>query len=204
MVGPITVTGEPYVGYTLRCSEPTIEGGSGNAQISYFWVDANSKTSDEGGYQGNTAVAGEYDLGKVMYCIASVHDTTTDETVQVESNHVGPINRPIVPDFDVWVDSTLHEDPSEQIGVLPNGSVICEVRAEPVSNPAVDMTYKWSIRSGTGRLQGDDNTPLIIYSAPANAPAGALVTCTVQSIHANDQVTAAEVTILVSEEETQP
>ena len=200
VVGDITATGEPYVGYTLTCSEPTVTGGSGTNTLSYFWVDANSKKK-EAAYQGNTAVVGDYDLGKVMYCIVSVHDTVTEETVQVESNHLGPINRPTLGDFDAWVDSELHDDPDKQIGVLPNGSVVCEVRMEAISNPPLDVTYQWTIRNGTGRLSGDETDTGIIYIAPDAAPAGAQVQCKVESRDANDNAIAAEITILVSEEE---
>jgi len=203
IVGDVTATGEPYVGYTLTCSEPSVEGGSGQVQIVYSWIDANSKAG-EASYSGNTAKIIEYDLGKTMYCIVTVTDQVTGESKLSESNHVGPINRPTLGEFDVWVDSELYDDPSKQIGVLPNGSVVCEVRMQPVSNPPLDMSYKWTIRNGTGRLSGDDTDTGIIYIAPDAAPAGAQIQCKVESRDANDNVSAAEITILVSDEQVEP
>lgn len=199
MVGTPVVTGEPYVGYTLTCSEPSVEGGSGQVSVVYSWIDANSKAG-EAAYSGNTATIIDYDLGKTMYCIVSVTDQVTSEKVQVESNHVGPINRPVLPDFDTWVDSELHDDPSADVGVDISGSVVLEVRMQPVSNPPLDVTYQWSIRNGTGRLSGDENSTGIIYLAPEAAPAGAQVQCKVESRDANDNAFAADVTILVSED----
>ena len=141
-------------------------------RVVYSWIDANSKAG-EAAYSGNTATIIDYDLGKTMYCIVSVTDQVTSEKVQVESNHVGPINRPVLPDFDTWVDSELHDDPSADVGVDISGSVVLEVRMQPVSNPPLDVTYQWSIRNGTGRLSGDENSTGIIYLAPDAAPAGA-------------------------------
>jgi hypothetical protein len=200
VVGTPKVTGEPYIGYVLSCSEPSIEGGSGDCQVDYFWVDETNAMIWEANYMGNTTTVIEYDLGKKMKCLVTVTDRVTGESETVASNEVGPINRPIIPEFDVWVNSELYEDPNEAVGVGLNGSVVCEVRAQPASNPAVDLAYKWQIRSGTGRLSGDDTATGIIYLAPDSAPAGALVNCTVSSTHAGNQsALAAEVTILIAE-----
>jgi hypothetical protein len=201
VVGNPTATGEPYVGYTLSCSEPTISGGSGDTQIDYFWVDESNAMVWENTYMSNTCKVIDYDLGKTMKCLVTVTDRVTGESETVASNELGPINRPTLADFDTWVDSELYDDPSKQIGVLPNGSVVCEVRMQPVSNPPLDVTYQWSIRTGTGRLSGDENATGIIYLAPDAAPAGAQVQCKVESRDANDNAFAADVTILVSDEE---
>ena len=75
---------------------------------------------------------------------------------------------------------------------------------QPVSNPPLDMSYKWTIRNGTGRLSGDDTDTGIIYIAPDAAPAGAQIQCKVESRDANDNVSAAEITILVSDEQVEP
>ena len=95
--------------------------------------------------------------------MVTVTDRVTKENVTVASNEVGPINRPVLPEFDVWVDSALHEDPAEDVGVQPNGQVVIEVRPQPVSNPPVDLVYSWQIRTGTGRLSGDLDARGIIY-----------------------------------------
>jgi|TARA_R100000084_G_scaffold77842_1_gene35471 hypothetical protein len=198
-VGDPVATGEPYVGYTLSCSEPTITGGSGDVQIDYFWVDESNAMVWENTYMSNTCKVIDYDLGKTMKCLVTVTDKVTGENTTVASNQLGPINRPTLADFDTWVDSELHDDPDTDVGVAINGSVVLEVRMQPVSNPPLDVTYQWSIRNGTGRLSGDENATGIIYLAPDAAPAGAQVQCKVESRDANDNAFAADVTILVAE-----
>ena len=188
-VGSVAATGDPYVGYTLSCSEPTVTGGSGNVQIAYAWP--NGGTS-------NTYKLSDSDLGLSVTCSVTVTDKTTGETTTVDSNAVGPVNRPIIPEYECFVDSNLYDDPSAQVDVAVDGSVVLEVRPETVSNPALDLGYRWQVRSGTGRLSGDVNSTGIIYIAPDTAPAAALVTCTVSSNNAADNAQAAEVTIVVT------
>lgn len=192
-------TGEPVVGYTLTCSEPVVTGGSGTLQFDYFWVDETNAIVWEATYMSNTTKVVAYDIGKTMKCLVTVTDMVTNENVTVASNQLGPINRPYLPDFDCWVDGELHDDPSADVGVPISGSVVLEVRRQPTATPPVDMTYLWRIRNGTGRLSGDETSTGIIYLAPDSAPAGAHVTCTVESQDANDNAIAAEVTILVAE-----
>ena len=200
VVGDPVATGEPYVGYTLSCSEPSVDGGSGDVQIDYYWVDAASKAIVwESNYMGNTTKIIDYDLGKTMYCLAVVTDKVTGDSISKESNHKGPINRPTLPEFEAYANDDLYDDPNHQVGVEVNGIVVCEVRPETVAAPALDMTYTWRIRTGTGRLQGDVNSSSVIYSAPDSAPAGALVQCTADSNDAADQAIAAEITILIAE-----
>ena len=196
VVGDPVLTGQAIVGYTLSCSQPSIEGGSGDYTINYYWQDANSKSVL---YMGATQKVSANDIGRTMCCQVYVADNETGENFTVVSNSVGPVNRPVLPEFDVWVNGELHEDPTADVGVEPNGTVVIEVRQMPVSNAPADLTYDWKIRNGTGRLSGDLDGTGIIYLAPDTAPAGALVTCTASSQDANDSAYAAEVTILVAE-----
>ena len=199
VVGDPVATGEPFVGYVLTCSEPTVTGGSNDCQFDYFWVDESNAMVWENTYMSNTCKVIDFDLGKKMKCLVTVTDKVTGENTTVASNELGPINRPTLADFDTWVDSELHDDPDADVGVAINGSVVLEVRMQPVSHPPLDVTYQWSIRNGTGRLSGDENATGIIYLAPDSAPAGAQVQCKVESRDANDNAFAADVTILVAE-----
>jgi len=200
VVGDPVATGDPFVGYTLTCLEPSVDGGSGSVQIDYYWVDAATKAIVwEAQYMSNTTKIIDYDLGKTMYCMVVVTDQVTGDSITKESNQKGPINRPVIPEYECYVDSSLHDDPTADVGVAVGGSVVLEVRPETVSNPALDLAYEWKVRTGTGRLSGDVNGTGVIYLAPDAAPAGALVNCTVTSRDAADNAFAAEVTILVSE-----
>ena len=196
VVGTPKASGEPIVGYTLNCSEPSIEGGSGSTQVNYYWRDANNQTVL---YMGPTQVVQEVDITRTVECQVAVIDTVSSESATVVSNALGPIQRPIIPEFDVWVDDSIYNDPDQPIVLEPGGSVVMEVRQQPASNPPADMAYKWQIRTGKGRLSGDENSTGIIYIAPEEAPAGALVTCTVSSVDAQDNAQAAEVSIIVEQ-----
>lgn len=204
VVGTPVVTGNPLIGYTLTCSEPQITGGSGDVQVDYYWEDSTNERVLYIEAFGSTQVVAEADLGRTVCCRVIVTDYQTAEQVVVVSDAVGPINRPILPEYETYVDSELYDDPNQQLGVLPGGSVVCEVRPEESSNAALDITYEWKIRSGTGRLTGDTDSLGTIYVAPDSAPAGASVQCIVRSNDANDNGYAAEITILTSDEETSP
>ena len=198
VVGEPVITGEPIVGYTLFCSEPTVEGGSGNPQFVYSWIDANSKAG-EASYQGNSAKVIDYDLGKVMYCIVSVSDPVTGETKQVESNHVGPINRPVIPEFTAKVDGEVWDDPDEVLGMVGNESVVLEVSPELTGNLPLDLKYEWKLRSeGEGRFTGDVTAPTIVYTAPG-AQGTTTITCTASSRDANDTAFVAQVLVMYRE-----
>lgn len=197
VVGGASVTGDPIVGYTLTCAEPTISGGSGDVQITYYWQDANNKRVLY--MSGNTQKVQAVDVGRTLCCQVVVIDRVTSEQKTVVSNSIGPINRPALPEFDVWVNGELHEDPSADVGVEPGGQVVLEVRPEPQEHQPLDIAYQWKVRTGTGRLSGDENSRGIVYIAPEEPPAGALVNCTATSSDANDNAFAAEVTILVAE-----
>ena len=158
VVGNPTVTGQAIVGYTLSCSDPSIEGGSGDVTVNYYWQDANSKGRQLYMGQVNSRLVKAADIGRTICCQVYVADNQTGENFTVISNSVGPVNRPVLPEFDVWVNGELHERLTADVGVEPNGTVVIEVRQMPVSNAPADLTYEWKIRNGTGRLSGETLT----------------------------------------------
>ena len=195
VVGTPAITGEAIVGYTLFCSEPTVEGGSGNPQFVYSWIDANSKAG-EASYQGNSTKVIDYDLGKTMYCIVSVTDAVTGETKQVESDHVGPINRPVIPEFTVKIDGEVWDDPEAVHGMVGNESAVLEVTPELGDNLPLDLKYEWKLRAESGgRFTGDVNATTIVYTAPAE-DGTANISCTASSRDANDTAFAAQVLVM--------
>ena len=189
-----TVTGDAIVGYTLTCSEPSITGGSGDVQITYYWQDASNKRVLYMG--GSTQVVQVADIGRTLCCQVVVIDQETNEQVIVVSNAVGPVNRPTLPDYSVLIDDQPYDGVS--VGVQPNGILtIAAVADDPVLFPPKDVTFGWEIRQGGGRFNGDPNLPFIAYIAPDTAPAAALVTCDILSRDADD-AQALSVEILVS------
>ena len=201
VVSTPVVTGDPIVGYTLTCSEPTVSGGVGPYQLDYFWVDESNAIVWEATYMGNTTTIVPYDIGKTMKCLVTVTDNgyAKGESTTVQSNQLGPINRPTLPGYEAYVDGALYDDPSAEVGVQPNETVVLEVKPEAVAYPPLDIGYSWQVRTGSGRLSGGTNGTGVMYVAPDSAPAGALVTCTASSNDAADSAYAAEVTILVAE-----
>ena len=195
MLGPVvtpmevaapTLTGDPCLGYTLSCSEPVVTGGSGTFQFDYFWVDETNVIVWEAAKMAPTTTVTEYDLGKQMKCLVSVTDKGIpgSDPITVESNSTIAAFRPTLGDYYSYVDDVLVED---AIGLTPSQICACLVQEDdPVLYPPKDVTFNWEIRSGTGRLSGDNGMPFIGYVAPEHAPAGALVTCAITSTHAQD------------------
>lgn len=174
-------TGDVTVTDTIKKSET----GSGS------WVNVTT---------GNSYVVQAEDAGWHFRGTSRATDSAEPaNTLNNHSNVLGPVVRPALPEYDVFVNGELLSDPSADVGVLPSGQVVLEVRPKGNASPPADVTYRWQVRTGTGRLSGDESSTGVIYIAPDVAPAGALVTCTVASDHAADNRYAAEVTILVSE-----
>ena len=194
-----TLTGDPCLGYTLSCSQPVVTGGSGDFQFDYFWVDETNVIVWEAAKMAPTTTVTEYDLGKQMKCLVTVTDKGSQgsDPITVESNSTIAAFRPTLGDYYTYVDDVLIEQTS--VGVTPNQICACLVQEDdPVLYPPKDVTYTWELRAGTGRLSGDNGTPFIGYVAPAAAPAGAVVTCTINSTHAQD-VQSAQFEFLVSD-----
>lgn len=189
VVGQPTISGEPVVGYTLTCSEPSIQGGSGDVTVNYYWQDANNKRVL---YMGGPHEVTDLDLTRTMCCQVFVADNKTGENTTVEStNCLGPVVRPVLDGYDFFVDGVLHDQQS-QLGLAPGASVIFEVK--PKGDVAVqpkDVSFAWSIRTGTGRLSGDTDKAAVVYIANDTAPSAALVQCQYGSLHADDVGTAA-------------
>ncbi len=182
-----TLTGDPCVGYTLSCSQPAVTGGSGKYQFDYFWVDETNVIVWEAAKMAPTTIVTEYDLGKTMKCLVTVSDKEAEgvNPVTVESNSTIAAFRPTLGDYYTYVDNVLIEQST--VGLTPSQICACLVQEDdPVVFPPKDTTFLWEIRSGTGRLSGDNGTPFIGYVAPDAAPAGALVTCSITSHHAQD------------------
>ena len=175
-----TLTGDPCVGYTLSCSEPVPAGGVAPYTFSYSWEGVASVMP--------TLVVTAADLGKQMKCLVTVSDSA-GESVQVEADPTIAAFRPTLGDFQTYVDNVLIDQTT--VGLSPSQICGCMVQEDdPVLFPPKDMTFNWQLRTGTGRLSGDNGGPFIGYVAPSAAPAAALVTCTINSSDAQDAMDA--------------
>ena len=68
------VSGEPWVGETLTCTEPNVDGGLGPFQFDYFWVDESNVIVWESPKMQPSTIVTTYDVGKMMKCLVTVTD----------------------------------------------------------------------------------------------------------------------------------
>ena len=215
VIGPITapafmvtenpvVTGDPCVGYTLSCSEPTVSGGIGPFQFSYFWVDEAVAVVDSGAVKmAPTTIVTDYDLGKRMKALVTVTDTGVNgsDPVTVESNRTQQVFRPTIDEYETFIEGELWPDSEAMYAAEPDQSLVFEARPAGEANfPPKDLIYSWEIRQGSGRLSGSTNQRTVIYNAPNDYPDGAWIQCRVQSVNANDAAFAAEIRIVTTGE----
>ena len=173
VVSTPVVTGEPMVGKTLTCSEPTVSGGVGPYQIDYFWVDESNAIIWEAGYMGNTTIVVAYDIGKMMKCMVQVTDKgyAKGESVTVVSNSVGPITEPEIGNVTATVDGNTYDPMGDPITTL-NGTehvLLVQNDGDPVDS------VSWTVKQGQVRLTPSGNSCIaMIQSAP---PAGIQIQC---------------------------
>ena len=181
VVGDPVVTGDPIVGSTLRCSEPSIDGGSGDYQCDYFWVDESNAIVWEAGYMGNTTTVVSYDIGKNMKCLVQVTDKgwSGGESVTVSSNSVGPVRAPLIGDLTASVDGSAYTE-GTVVDTMNGTEHICLI--ERTGDPGV--TYEWTVRQGQARLSPASGSCIVnIQSAP---PQGVQVQCSLRNNNAAD------------------
>jgi hypothetical protein len=184
VVSTPVVTGEPIVGQTLTCSEPTVSGGVGPYQIDYFWVDESGVIVWENDYMGNTTIVVSYDIDKYMKCLVVVTDKgyAKGESVTVSSNSVGPVRAPLIGDFTVEVDSSPYDYTDNQVIDTMNGTEHIAMIASRTGDPGV--TYNWTVRQGQARLTANRGTCII--NIQSNPPQGVQVQCDIINQHASD------------------
>lgn len=82
MVDQPVITGTPYIGNTITCSAPRVEGGQEPYSYNYQWLDVRNSS--------NTTTLVEFDKDKFVSCYVTV--TSADgQTVNATSNSIGPV-----------------------------------------------------------------------------------------------------------------
>ena len=183
VVSTPVVTGEPIVGQTLTCSEPTVSGGVGPYQLDYFWVDESGVIVWENVYMGNTTTVVSYDIDKNMKCLVVVTDKgyAKGESVTVSSNSVGPVRAPLIGDYTVEVDGSSYDFTDNQVIDTMNGT---EHIAAITRNGDPGVTFNWTVRQGQARLSPASGSCIInIQSDP---PQGVQIQCDMINEHASD------------------
>ena len=175
------VTGEPIVGYTLTCSEPTVSGGVGPYQLDYFWVDESNVIVWEATKMQPSTIVTTYDVGKMMKCLVQITDKgwSGGESVTVESNSVGPARAPVIGDLTAKIDGSEYTE-GQVVDTMNGTEHICLI--ERTGDPGV--TYEWTVRQGQARLSPASGSCIVnIQSEP---PQGVQVQCSLRNDNASD------------------
>ena len=158
VVSEPVITGEPWVGETLTCSEPTVSGGIGPYQFDYFWVD---ETKESPKMQPNTIVT-TYDIGKMMSCLVTVTDKGWEdgESVTVTSNSIGPIGQRTIGDVVVTVDGNVvaGEEPEDTIQTQNSQEHLIILTPD---GDATDLKSEFTVRSGEARISQTANSCIV-------------------------------------------
>ena len=148
------VSGEPFVGQTLTCSEPAVTGGIGPYQFDYFWVDDTNAMIFEDTYMGSSTVVVAYDIGKNMKCLVQVTDKgwSHGESITVASNSVGPVQAQPIGDITATVMGTPYD-------LAAGMAFSCSIQTEfPIAvqiSGGASVTYNWSVRGDKTVLFSD-------------------------------------------------
>ena len=164
-IGPIGVTslvvsepvvsGEPWVGETLTCSEPTVTGGVGPYQFDYFWVDESNVIVWEAPKMQPNTIVTTYDIDKMMKCLVTVTDKGWDsgESVTVESNSIGPIGQHTIGNVTVMVDGkTVAGDEAEDAIQTRTGESHVILLQFDGDADSLGVKYDYQVRNGEARL----------------------------------------------------
>jgi len=194
------MTGDAVVGYELTWTAGTFTGG-----VKPYTIVSGVRSTPDGSNFGPVSSTNPYkvsasDLGLYLQPISTCTDAA-GQTLAYPSGLSQTVARPVLDEYDLYVDGVLH-DPSSQLGLTPNQTVVFEIKPKgDVNFNPKDVTFAWSIRSGTGRLSGDTDKSAVIYMANDTAPSAALVQCRYASVDANDNAVV-DFEILVSSAKT--
>ena len=197
VVSEPVVSGEPWVGETLTCTEPTVTGGIGPYQFDYFWVDESNVIVWESPKMKPSTIVTTYDVGKMMKCLVQVTDKGWDgsETVTVHSNSIGPIGQRTIGNVVYTVDGNVVTDNAEDAVATRNGSEHI-ILMTPDGN-ATGMTYDFDIRLGEARVTQTANSALVTIMGVA--PGSVQIQCTVNDYNTVEQSVAQRVMFVIGE-----
>ena len=189
------VTGEPWVGETLRCSEPVVSGGVGPYQFDYFWVDeTNAIVWEASKMQPNTIVT-TYDIGKMMKCLVVITDKgwSGGESITVESNSIGPIGQRTIGTVVYTVD-TVPIAVDEPIATMQYQEHVIVMQPDGnVANPE----YIFDLRSGQARLTPAGNSCIVITQG--DPPGSVQIQCSVKDLNTVEQQVGQRLVFVIGE-----
>ena len=189
VVGDPVATGEPVVGETLTCSEPSVEGGSGDVLIQYYWQDANNKRVFDMGSTHEILIT---DVLRTMQCMVAVSDVKTGEAKTVYSNSLGPVLAPVIGNITLKVEGNPYDfDNGDVIDALNGEDFLMQVITD--GDPGV--SYTWEVRQGQARLSPSGST--CIATMQSEPPQGVQVQCNLINNNAPDSPKSARFAFFV-------
>lgn len=179
-----SMSGDPVVGYEMTWTDGTFTGG-----VDPLTVVSKVRSTADGTSFNDLGSDNPYkvrasDLGLMLQAYSEVTDAD-GTTADGASGLSGNVARPVLDDYGLKVDGV--ETPSgDTVTLTGDQAVPLEATEEGVPvYPPKDVKYKWSIRTGGGRLSGATDKSATIYIADA-APSAALVQCTISSNDAGE------------------
>ena len=157
------LTGQPYVGETLTCTQPTVTGGRPDYTYSYMWLDSNAKSPS------NEATVLEYDLGKMMSCYVPVTDSQGNQA-SAESNKIGPIEQYTIGEVELKNSNTDTIIENGDIDAIMQGASVTYVADYDGSLPQDHALWSWTVRSGNVTIRGSSNLPYCTFELPNEFP----------------------------------
>jgi len=176
------ITGEPLVGETLTCAEPTVSGGLAPYTIGYWWTNAETNSAIfENRYMRQTLVLTEEDDGISYYCAVTV--TSADgQTVTVGSNTLGPVLIPLLGTLTATVDGVGYDHLSPP--TLNTGNGNSHTLSVTIGGNAIRETYSWEVRQGSANITGSGNT--VTVNITSEPPQGVQIQCNIRDDNASD------------------
>lgn len=179
------MSGDAVVGYEMPWTAGTFSGGVQPLSIASgvrSTPDGNSFSSPS---TQNPYVVKASDLGLYLQPYSICTDGSGAE-LPYPGGLSQAVARPVLDEYDLYIDGVL-TDPTTQHGMAPSATAAFEIRpkGDVAFNPK-DVTFAWSIRTGTGRFSGDTNKSGVIYFSNDTAPSAALIECRYVSQDAND------------------
>jgi len=194
VVGDPTITGLPFVGETITCSEPTVSGGIAPYTYTYAWkVGGQPGASNEASAIwaiGAQVVIPPQVAGLSGYCDVTVVDDV-GQIVTVSSNTLGPIEYREFGDITVTINDIEYDHTvAPALSILMNDPMPVVVSITGDATP----TYLW---------EGRANYPVMVSSQTASTvltfpeEGMATVTCTITDSSTEEFNTSVIINFLV-------
>ena len=182
-----TITGLPYVGETITCSEPVVTGGLAPYTFTYTWKAAQAFGTD------NTIVIPPNVAGLSGFCEVTVIDAT-DNAITVTSNTIGPIKFYTIGTVTATIDGAPYDiTVGAPVTILSGDSVTLATSISGDASPS----YTWAVKSGSASITGTGSTVTALIDTVA--PGSVQIQCDIVDTNASDNPFSFRYVFLIGE-----